>query len=301
MKKTSMKKLLMALVLALATPWIYAKETVTIYWPFGIADGQALHVRAMLDQANADQNQYVFYLEAAPGAAGLIAAQKTLQSKTPALLATTSTFFVRPYFFKDNNYVFSDFQMVTAMSETPMALVAGANQNNKTLFAKESVKIGIAGLGSTTHVIALQIRQKHPNLLIVPYKSLTDTVNDLNNNTIDVNLNFIRSAEQFPNFRIIGITGKNTVKNYQLLTTQGYDTADLTIPLIVLAPANMDVQKVKQLNEILVQASQKSTTLQNLYRDDYATPLNIPFSRLGSWYLSQVANWKKYTANISVD
>jgi tripartite-type tricarboxylate transporter receptor subunit TctC len=293
--------LLTALGLTLNPGWSHAKETIAVYWPFGSGDGQALHVRAMLDQANADQNQYAFYLESAPGAGGLIAAQKTLQSKTPALLAHTSTFFVRPYLYKDNSYRFSDFQIVTAMSETPLALVANTNQNDKTMFAKESVKMGIAGLGTTSHIIALRVKQKHSNLLIVPYKTLADTVNDLNSNTIDMNLNFIRSAEQFPNFRIIGITGKNTVKNYQLLHAQGYDTSSLTIPLVVLAPASMDLQKLKKLNEILNQASRNSTMLQNFYRDDYATMLNIPYSQLGTWYVSQIEKWKKYTANVSIE
>jgi tripartite-type tricarboxylate transporter receptor subunit TctC len=295
-----MKILLTILALTL-TGWSHARETITVYWPFGIADSQALHVRAIIDQANTDQNQFVFVLEAAPGAAGLIAAQKTLQSRTPALLASTSTFFVRPNLYKDNNYLFSDFQMVGAMSETPIALVTNANQTDKILFAKEPVKIGIAGLGSTTHVIALQIKQKHSNVLIVPYKSLTDTVNDLTSSTIDINLNFIKSAEQYPNFRIIGITGKNTIKNYRLLHAQGYDTSSLTIPLMVLAPANMDRQKVKKLNEILNQASQNNTVLQNLYRDDYATMLNVPYSQLEKWYTLQIENWKKYTTNISIN
>ena len=121
------KNIIIGVVLSLSISAAAAAQTVTVYWPFGIGDPVVTHLRALVDKTNQIQNEYNFLIVAVPGAGGAIAARKTLTSQEPAVLATTSAFFVRPMLFSDSGYTFDEFKPSLVMSSSPFALLA----NNK--------------------------------------------------------------------------------------------------------------------------------------------------------------------------
>jgi tripartite-type tricarboxylate transporter receptor subunit TctC len=70
-----MKKFITGLIIVGASLTATAKEKVPAVWPFTPASTQGLYYRAILEQANKEQDKYEFIFEHRTGAGGAIATQ----------------------------------------------------------------------------------------------------------------------------------------------------------------------------------------------------------------------------------
>ena len=295
-----MIKIIISIYLFIISSSLFAAQTVFVYWPFGPGDFSFVQMRSIFDKANKSQNKYNFVLLSVTGAAGAIAANRAILDG--ALLAHSSAFFVRPLLFPDTtNYKFDDFQMTAALSITPFAIVS-RNDFNLPTDTLAPMSIGVAGLGSTTHVIAESLKKIYPNLLIVPYKTLTEINADVIGGNINLGLDFIRNAEQNKNIKILGITGKRKIKEYRLLTELGAESADLVSDLFILRPKTMPTVQGHELFEILKTAMNNNPELKNLDEINFAMPHKLSTqSQLDAYYQTQQKNWQYFTKNIKVD
>ena len=116
-----MKKILVLLSMMVVSI-AYAQKTVNVVWPFAVGSPQANMVRTMIESANSQQEKYQFVFLHKPGAGGAVAANTVTDSKDLALLASTSSFYVRPLLYKDSHNV-DDFNMVTLVcAAQPLAI-----------------------------------------------------------------------------------------------------------------------------------------------------------------------------------
>ena len=297
------KNLITGCIITMLCSIASAVQNVTVHWPYGIGDPTVTILRAILDKANQLQIQYNFIIVAVPGAGGAIAANKTLANKELTLLATSSTFFIRPMLFSDSNYNFDDFKPSLVMFSAPFALLAKQDFDETRLRKNSSLSLGIAGLGSTTHIIGEKIKESYPNLLIVPYKSLVDSLADLKGGQIDLSLDLIRHAEAQYDTKILGITGNKKIKNYKLLNNLGIADIELAgSDVFIVRPRTMNAAVSIQLDSILLQASSDNQTLDKLYKEDSAIPyLFQTQSQKDEWYRLQIQSMKYLTKNINLN
>ncbi len=248
----------------------HASQTVPSVWAFSISNVQGSYYRALLEQANQNQNKYRFVPEHKPGAGGSIAAGYVNNQEKLALLGTAAAYFVRPGLYTNPGYSFDQFRPVHLMAYSPAALTT-KHKDLKTILAQDKISIGTAGPGSGTHLYALKFKDRHPdkNIVIVPYKSSTEAIQDVLGEHIDLAYEFLGDAEA-KGVKILGTTGRTKIKNYPMLKDMGYpDNADLFGIYHILVKKDVPDETVRELRKIFEEA-EKSPKFQELYRSDHS-------------------------------
>jgi tripartite-type tricarboxylate transporter receptor subunit TctC len=294
-----MKKLLIAIAAMFISTLAVAQQQVPSAWAFNIANVQGSYYRALLEESNRIQAKYQFVPEHKPGAGGSIAAGHVLNQDRLALLGTATAYFVRPYLYSTAGYTFDQFRPVYLIANSPVALTS-KNKDLKTILAQDRIAIGTAGPGSGTHLYALKFKDRHPdkNIVIVPYKSSTEAVQDVLGGHIDLTYEFLGDAEA-KGVRILGTTGPTKIKNYPQLKDMGYpDAVDYIGIYHILVKKNTPDEVVQELRVIFAQA-ERSTKFQELYRSDYSFKPALKTDKdYTDWYNAMI---KTYRATITPD
>jgi tripartite-type tricarboxylate transporter receptor subunit TctC len=294
-----MKQLLIALAAICISTLAIAQQLVPSAWAFNIANVQGSYYRALLEQANQDQKKYQFVPEHKSGAGGSIAAGYVASHERMALLGTATAYFVRPYLYDNAGYTFDQFRPVYLIANSPVALTS-RNKDLRTILAQDRIAIGTAGPGSGTHLYAIKFKDRHPdkNVVIVPYKSSTEAVQDVLGGHIDLTYEFLGDAEA-KGVRILGTTGPTKIKDYAQLKDMGYpDAVDYIGIYHILVKKNTPDEVVRELRVIFAQA-ERSARFQELYRSDYSFKPVLKTERdYTDWYNAMI---KTYRATITRD
>lgn len=274
---------------------VQAQERIPSIWAFNIANIQGTYYRAILEEANRIQNKYEFVVEHKPGAGGEIGAVYVNSQRT-ALLGTAAAYFVRPYLY-NTNYSFDQFKPIHVMANSPAALVT-KDRSLQDITGQSKISIGTAGPGSGTHLYALKFKEYFPDkdIAIVAYKSSTEALQDVLGGHIDLTFEFLGDAEA-KGARVLGVTGRNKIKNYPLLKDIGYaNQADLVGVYLILVKADMPVLQYREIQSILIKADQ-SPKVQELYASDYSSkPGNLTtYLDYLNWYDRTVQYYGKVT------
>jgi tripartite-type tricarboxylate transporter receptor subunit TctC len=288
-----MKKLLIALMAIFISTLTIAQQQVPSVWAFNIANVQGSYYRALLEQANQNQTKYQFVPEHKPGAGGSIAAGYVLGQDRMGLLGTATAYFVRPYLYDNAGYTFDQFKPVYLIANSPVALTS-RNKDLKTILAQDRIAIGTAGPGSGTHLYAIKFKEYHPNknIVIVPYKSSTEAVQDVLGGHIDLTYEFLGDAEA-KGVQILGVTGKTKIKNYPMLKDMGYpNNADFVGIYHILVKKNVPDEVVRELRIIFAEA-ERSVKFQELYRSDYSfKPVLKTDQDYTDWYNNTIQTYR---------
>ena len=294
-----MKKLLIAIAAIFISTLVAAQQQVPSAWAFNIANVQGSYYRALLEESNRIQSKYQFVPEHKPGAGGSIAAGHVLGQDRLALLGTATAYFVRPYLYSTAGYTFDQFRPVYLIANSPVALTS-KNKDLRTILSQDRIAIGTAGPGSGTHLYALKFKDRHPdkNIVIVPYKSSTEAVQDVLGGHIDLTYEFLGDAEA-KGVRILGTTGPTKIKDYPQLKDMGYpDAVDYIGIYHILVKKNTPDEVVRELRVIFAQA-ERSTRFQELYKSDYSfKPVLKTDKDYTDWYNAMI---KTYRATITRD
>jgi tripartite-type tricarboxylate transporter receptor subunit TctC len=305
-----MRRLLLALAFSLLVTTVIAKETVTIYYAFSPADTMANYSRTLVKEANRIQNKYTFVFDTKPGAGNTVAANYV--KNTPnTILATSSAFFIRPVFYPNESYSVGNFKELLPQCDAPMGVASLKYKSWKEVPTDRPVTIGVSGLGVTTHLVALQLASKYPNLQIVPFKSTNESIVATVGGQIDLTMGFINDEIRWTTkdtaadkrLTILGVTGTKTIANIAPLIKQGFPAilGSLNAPHHLVVPTTVPDAKFKEWREILFKAS-KAKAVQDSYAIDYAVPLDtISDDNIQPWYHKQDAQWKRLTSGVRLD
>jgi tripartite-type tricarboxylate transporter receptor subunit TctC len=301
-----MSKLLAILVasLAIATSAI-ARENITIYYAWGPGDSVANYHRTLAAEANKIQDKYNFLFDTKPGAGGAIAA-RTVLGQSDTILAHSTAFFVRPVVYPNESYDLTKFKEQYVHCMAPMAVTSTKYKSVKDVPANASV--GISGLGVTTHLAAIELKKKYPQLNIVPFKSTNDSMLSMVSGQTDMHIGFISEAEQWSKenstsdrkVTVLGITGNKVVNGYQPLVKQGFDKsfADMNVGHHMLVPGGEARQK--EFHEIFAQAAQ-TDSVRAAYAVDYCEPQSVKYNDLGKFFSFHTLYWKKLAEQVKLD
>lgn len=299
-----MKKLLILTLSLFLVDTAQAATNVNIIWAFAPSVSASNYARHVIQKANAEQNKYEFTLEFKPGATGAIAAKEVLNRNKAgqlSVLFTTNAFFVRPNLYRDQLYSTDDFRFFLGQAELPIGLVVKKGNNYQSIIEKQNINVGMAGLGSSTHIMAEQLKSMYPGVNLAPYHGTREGVRDTIVGVVDLSFDLLSSIAEDPKVEIVGVTGSHQVKDYKLLTSfgPGYSNfKNLSLMVFMLMPATTPDPVIAELHDILAEAQRNNPALQKSISADYGQPYHFNLSAGQLWYNQQVSEHKKVTSTI---
>lgn len=301
-----MKKLL-ALILSVAALTASARENITIFYAWGPGDSVANYHRTIAAEANKIQDKYNFIFDTKPGAGGAIASNHVLNTPN-SVLAHSTAFFVRPVVFPNESYDLTKFKEQYVHCMAPMAVTSTKYKTAKDVPANASV--GISGLGVTTHLAAIELQKRYPQLNIVPFKSTNDSMLSMVAGQTDLHIGFISEAEQWSKenansvrkVTVLGITGTKVVNGYQPLVNQGFDRsfADMNVGHHMLVPTSVDETKRREFHAIFAKAAQ-TPSVRAAYAVDYCEPQTVTVDGLDKFFNFHTEYWKKLASAVKIN
>jgi tripartite-type tricarboxylate transporter receptor subunit TctC len=302
-----MRKLLTSLVLAALAMGANAKETITIFYAWGPGDSVANYHRTIANEANKIQDKYTFVFDTKPGAGGAIASNHVL-STPESILAHSTAFFVRPVVYPNESYDLTKFKEQYVHCMAPMAVTSTKYKNWSEVPANASV--GISGLGVTTHLAAVELQKKFPQLNIIPFKSTNDSMLSMVSGQTDLHIGFISEAEQWSKentnsdrkVTVLGITGTKSINGYTPLVKQGFDQsfANMNVGHHLVVPASFDEAKRKEIQSIFAKAA-KTDAVRGAYAVDYCEPQAVPYTGLDKFFEFHTNYWRKLASQVKVN
>jgi tripartite-type tricarboxylate transporter receptor subunit TctC len=291
-----MKKILALMALMIGSI-ANAGITVPVYWPFAAGSSQANMVRSMIDNANTQQNKYQFIFVHKPGAGGSVAANSVLESKDLAILASTSSFYIRPMLFKESHNI-DDFNMVSLVcTAQPLAIYSKKISRLSDVQGRE-ISLGVIP-GSITTLVTRAIKRENPDIRIleVPYKGTPEATSDMLGGHIDGSVDFIGTSvtARFSNdIKVLGITGRRNINNYptfQSLKVNGLE--NITNDYFYFVSKSIDRSTRQELNRILNNAYTERTKF--LCEDDFGELVKSPFNQIDIIHQANKSRWEKLT------
>lgn len=288
------KKILFATLVAVSSV-AQSAESVLVAWPFGIGDSTAQYSRAATDEVNQMQKKYTFLFEQRSGAGGTIAAQAVLNSRSPAVLSTSSAFFVRGNFYPES-YSFADFKPLVVECVAPAVLVSKNYTTLKGLDPNKTYTVATTGVGVTTHLIANEIKKKYPNFKMVPYNSAVAAMKDTVAGNVDFDLSFMGDSQEFREAKLVNgvaVTGPKAVNGIPPLSTFGVPEADkLVLPHWIAVRSNIDPSLFKEWRTLYLKGLKTKSAIAAM-NADACVPVNYDDKQTEQFYTDQQVYWKK--------
>jgi len=301
-----MKKLIAILMATLALA-ATAKENITIFYAWGPGDSVANYHRTLANEANKIQDKYNFIFDTKPGAGGAIASNHVLATPN-SILAHSTAFFVRPVVYPNESYDLTKFKEQYVHCMAPMAVTSTKYKTWRDVPANASV--GISGLGVTTHLAAVELQKKYPQLNIIPFKSTNDSMLSMVSGQTDLHIGFISEAEQWSKenansdrkVTVLGITGTKSINGYPTLVKQGFDQsfANMNVGHHLVVPATVGEADRKEIYDIFARAA-KTESVRAAYAVDYCEPQSVPANALDKFFEFHTNYWKKLASQVKVN
>jgi len=224
-------------------------------------------------------------IENRAGADGLVGIRyvKSAPNDGYTLLAAAGTIAIQPAVKKDPGYdLVRDFTGVGPMARTPLVMIVGPNQPDKSFsdFASRAkanpnkLTFGSAGVGTTTHVgAAMLLRQSGLSLLHVPYKGNGAAMPDVLGGRVDMLLEAYGSSAgniKGGAVKAIGVTSSSrlpALPDVPTLAEQGVKDFSYYLYIGLLAPAGTPKAAINRLSEALRSATQSSEIKDRLKQD----------------------------------
>lgn len=291
-----MKKLFAIILAVIALAASAAPQTVPIVWPFAVGAQQANYIRAIVEEANKQQDKYNFIFENKPGAGGTVAARYVNGYQSLAILSSSSSFFVRPQFYPNESYRNEDFKpvLIECLAQ-PYAIVSGKYSSVEELRKQKSLTIGLIQ-GSLTEAMGRQLQSMLPNteLVFVGYQGTHQPTLEMLAGNLDLNVDLPAYATQWiedGKLKLIGASGTKDYKNFKTFHSQGVKGFEgLVSNYQMVVRADTDPAVAEELHAILRKAANASPGLPRLYADDYCSQADMNFKQTNDIY----ARWLKY-------
>lgn len=299
-----MKKIVTALLAATFVAAASASQTVSVVWPFNIGSTQANYARALITEANRMQNKYKFVLENKTGAGSSIAANYVANNREPAIMAATSSFFIRPNFFPTSSHNIEQFRPLMIQCAVPMIVVSKKYKTLKDIDPAQRITVGVSGLGTTTHLLTAELMKKNPGIQAVAYNGTMEPIKDVLGGSLDMAVGFpgeLKSFIEAGQLNVVGISGTKALPNMTLLSKQGFEGSQLVVNTHFLnVPKTVPESTVAEWRDILSQAS-KTNLVKDAYAVDDCVDGNTNAANTERWFQQQVQYWQQVTKGVKID
>lgn len=297
-----MKKLFSLIAATLLSTAAMAEpKVVQAVWPFAIGSSQANLVRAVLDNANKQQDKYKFIFVNKPGAGGAIAANTVLESPELQLLFSSSSFYVRPLLYKDSHDV-EKFKLVSGICMAqPFAIYSKKLTSVADLKRPQDSTVGVIP-GSITTLITKTMKRDNVGFTIseVPYKGTPEATTDMLGGHIDGSVDTVGKSvtARFGNeVKALGITGKQNHGQFVTFQSQGVKgLEELVGDYLIFVPSGVDAATREELNRIFNAAL--GDNVREICEDDYGYISRISHAQTETVHQANKARWANLTKGI---
>lgn len=272
-----MKKIILALLLCVYTSFATAQTIVPVVWIFAAASSQGLMVREIIHEANSIQNKYQFVFEHKPGAGGAVGVAYVANLNQPAILAHTSSFFIRPYMSQEGGYNPEHFSMLNNYcADQPLAMVS---KNFKTLAdLQKNNRASVAVLpGSITNLVVAEYKKQNTKIDIVEvgFKGTPEMTTSVLGGHIDLSIDWLASVMVNDELNILGTTGVQNHGRGKSFKSQGIDGYEkITNSYYLLVNKNTDTGIAQEFNDIMFHAV-ASNRVQGYCVKEFGRTVNI--------------------------
>jgi tripartite-type tricarboxylate transporter receptor subunit TctC len=304
-----MQKFLISIMLVLLSTVAESREHITLLYSWTASDNAVNFYRALIDDANKTSDKYTFVLDFKPGAGGTVAAHYTKANAGNTLWINSSAGFIRPNLFPNESHSMADFRSILPMCVSPFVISSTKYKNWREVPYDAKLSIGMSGLGTTTHLVSIQIARNYPNMTIVPFKSTSDALLNVLNGSLDFSVGFHGDGEQYTRagsprqLYWLGQTGRDSIKNTELLSNQGFpkELADMSTPQQIFASKKMSEERFREIRRLLVDAS-RARTVRDANMADNCIPNNqMPDNQIDAWFDLQLLQWKQLTVGVKIN
>ena len=273
-----MKKILTLLLVTISLNAL-AKETVQVIFPFIVNPSFGYKI---IEEANKLQDDWNFIVVPKPGAGGEIAANTVLDGNKLSILSGTSSFFIRPTLYLNNSYHVDQFRLLITQCELPMVVVSKKYKSLNDIARDQRITVGVTGLGATTHVVALELSKLYPNIVIVPYNGISETLKAVLGGDVDLSIGFAKQWQ-----------GNIEAQTITILKFEGGDKIFNNFFLAV--NKNTPIELYDKWKKLFDKANE-SLSVRNSYKDEFCTAV------VGNneWFNQQEKLWKTLTKDIKV-
>lgn len=274
----------------------FAKQNVSIVWPFSIGANQVNFLRLIIDEANKQQNKYNFIVEFKPGAGGTIGANHVLNNNQLTLLASSSSFFIRPVIYPNESYNTKDFRPIYIECIGQPLIISSSKYTSLNEIKKQSrLTIGITP-GSVTEIAAKELRKHLLNtqLDFIPYQGAHLVLNDTISGNLDLAISWPADTKQLVESKKINVIGISGIKDFNQFKTfhsqniKGFE--DLVISYLIVANSKIADDQAEELHKILKRGAQSSLNIKNLFDADICTPVDYNWNQTNEIYI----RWQNY-------
>lgn len=292
-----MKKILLTCILSILTMSSWASQSIFVVWPWSLGDTDAQYSRSVMEHINRQQKEINFVFDNKPGAGASIAAMHVAKTSN-SIMAASSAFFVRPNFYTDGVHSIADFQPLVLMCSGPLVIVSGKHKSWADVPRDQPLSIGLAGPGTTSHLVGEIIRQRYPQAIIVPYKSTNEPLIETISGRIDFAVGFVPAAEQYLDTGKVyglGVTGSSAVRNIPSLHSQGFANASAVVNHHSwLVPKSMPREQFLALQN-LAAAAVKSPEVREDFKKFHCEPRGLTADSATQWFNTQTTQWREFS------
>lgn len=282
---------------------VNAQPMAHIYWPFSLASTHAAMVRTIVEELNRVQSDYRYVFQHRPGAGGSIAANAVLNHQGLALLAGTSSFFIRPNLYPAASHDLSKFStIISYCTNQPLALVS-TKYTNLAEIQNKSINIGVIP-GSITHLTAIQYsRSNRIDINPVYYQGTPEMTNDVLGGHLDVAVDFLSSATQFTGkINVLGISGNKEFPNGRTLQSQGIPNVVGTHSNFLIYANDTDPKLIESIRQHLPNVLKSKKLQDDCEREHGSIATKTPStSEAAALYNDQVIFWRSQSQGLVIE
>lgn len=289
-----MKKIASAFILFVAAAVSQAQTIVPVIWPFSPSSTSATMLRDIINEANQNQKKYHFVFENKPGAGGALAVQHAASLKQPAILAHSSSYFIRPYMFKEGAYDVDQNKMLNVFcTEQPLAMISKKYKTLDEVHQQSKLSVGLLPGSITQLVVSEYKKHNHKSDIVnVGYKGTVEITAAVLGNHLDLGIVFLSDIVH-KDLNVLGISGRHSYPGSNTFRSQGVKELDeLTIGFFLLANKQLDPSTLKEFDTIMSNAVIAEKP-KDMCRRDFGLPKNITGDQAQIYFDNTHQYWKQ--------
>jgi tripartite-type tricarboxylate transporter receptor subunit TctC len=242
----------------------YAKEKITVFFPYAASASSTPAMLRVIDEANKMQSSFEFILEFKPGGNQALAV-KAMDQNPMGSLALIAPAYVenhRSKLIDKNNYV-----PIWAMGDACWAVFTNVGDMSKginSLAGTKELVVGGVGFGNAAHLTGIMLGEKYKfNTRYVVFKSNTDAlVNMVGNNGVGMAIDKIEGYSSFKpkndKLQVLAVSCPSrmtALPDVKTLKEQGIDAP--SVFNIIIANKAMDDDKRTKIRAVLTLAAER--------------------------------------------
>jgi tripartite-type tricarboxylate transporter receptor subunit TctC len=282
-----MKKYIIAILLLTCSTITSAQKVIEVVFGYAVVPNSQ---RKLLEEVNKSQNNWEFVIVTKQGAGGQISTDVVINSNKNSILLANSSFFIRANA-PNISYQVSQFKLLNTQCSSPAVIVSKKYDSINAIEKAAKISIGTGGIGSTAHLLGLEVAKKYPNSIIVPYNSSAELLQSAIGNNVDIAIGFLNLWKGQIESRLVNPLGINGGESYlNIPNLEGQIAKNIVNNFFLVVNQSLDYKLYEEWKQLF-----KTANLELQKNDIYKSELCSPIQASDDWLMNQQKFWLNIT------